>query len=248
MLSRTYSRWERFYNRDAVRSVPFVTNGQVVQQAIEAGVAKARPSNGTADSIYLGVSWGIYRGLGSTVPKLEVVKTGSASGGVASALLSYPNAGDIYVYKGANYTGTLMTATTSNDTPTGASDYRLEPDGRTITVDDQNATTDLFVVYSFSPTENQRRFLYEGGGDFYPGNNAPQAFGQIGIITEGIVYTDQYDASVNWGTVTDATPIKGGANGKFTVGGTGCICRGVQVKEVPSADNPFLGLTLGYSI
>jgi hypothetical protein len=248
MLSRTYSRWDRFYNIDALKSAPFVTNGQCVQQVMEGGFKKGRPSNGTDDTFFLGVSYGIYKGVGPTTTKIETVTVGSANGGVATALLSKPVAGDITVYKGADYTGTAMTPTANDAAPTGASDYDLAADNRTITVDDQNAGATLFVIYSYSPTEQDRRFLYEGGGDYYPGNNAPLVFGQVGVITEGIVYTDQFAKNVNWNSVAPSTPIKGAANGIFTVGGTGCVCTGVKVHAVPTADVPFLGLTLGPSI
>lgn len=248
MLSRTYSRWDRFYNIDAIKSAPFVTNGQVVQQQMEGGFKKGRPSNATTDTFFLGVSFGIYKGIGPTVTKIETVQIGAAANGVASGILSKPAVGDITVYKGMDYTGTAMSPTASNAVPSGATDYDLGDDMRTITVDDQNANSTLFVVYGYSPTEIDRRFLYEGGGDYYPGNDAPLVYGQVGVITEGIVYTDQFNPAVNWNSVAPSTPILGGANGKFTIGGSGCVCTGVKVHAVPTADVPFLGLTLGPSI
>lgn len=249
-ISRTFSRMQNFYQRQALKSAPFVTDGQCVQKVMEGGLAKGRPSNATADSEYLGISWGIYKGRPNNFPKIQEVKVGAASGATATALLSkqVANADDIYVYKGSDYSGTLMSKTAGGAAPTGATDYNLEADGRTITVDDQNANTTLFVVYNYVPSVADYKFAYEAGGDLFPGNNGPAILGQVSVITAGIVYTDQFDKSVNWNAVNAATPIKGGANGIFTTNGNGCICTGVKVYEAPSMDKPFLGLTLDYSI
>jgi hypothetical protein len=250
MISKTFSRWERFYQLSALRTTPFVTNGQVVQSVMDEGIKKGRPSNAAADSIFLGLSWGIYKGRGLTTPKIENKKFGPASNGTASLLLDYPiaNPDDLIVYLGKDYSGSLMTKTAGGADPASATEVKLADDGRTVLVDDANAGADAFIMYRYSPTAIQQRFLYEGGGDLYPGNNAPEVFGQVGCITAGIVYTDQYDATVNWNTVNDATVIRGGANGKLTTSGTGCICRGLRIHEVPSADKPWLGVTLSDSI
>lgn len=249
-ISRTFSRWENFYPYAAVKSAPFLTDGQCVQKVMEAGVAKARPSAAVANSEFLGISFGIYKGRTPTIPKIQLVTIGAANGGVATGLLSkvVANPDDVYVYKGSDYSGTLMSKTSSHAAPTGASDYDLSADGRTIIVDDQNANSTLFVVANYSPTDADYRFAYEGGGDLFPGNNGPALLGQITVITTGIVYTDQFDKSVNWSSVDDSTPIKGGANGIFTTSGAGCVCKGVKVYQAPSVDRPFLGLTLGHSI
>lgn len=249
-ISKTFSRFENFYQRAALKSAPFVTDGQCVQKVMEGGKAKGRPSNATNNSEFLGISCGIYKGRTATFPKIEQVTASGVSGGLVTALLSKPvsNTDDLYVYKGSDYSGTLMSKTSANAAPTGASDYRLEADGRTLTFDDQNDGSTFFVIGNYVPSANDIRFLYEQGGDIFPGNNAPAYLGQVAVITAGIVYTDQFDKSANWGAADASTPIKGGANGLFTLSGNGCICTGVKVYEVPSVDKPYLGLTLAHSI
>jgi len=90
MISFSQSRFDRFYTIPAVKTTPFTTNGAVIQQVIEDGVKKGRPSNATANSIFLGLSYGIYKGYSPTRAKIEARKVGDATGGVATVLLEKP--------------------------------------------------------------------------------------------------------------------------------------------------------------
>lgn len=247
MIGKSASRWSSFFEMDALKSAPFLTNGQCVQKVMEAGEAKGRPSNATANSEFLGIGFGVYKGRPATYPKVENVKVGADEGATARGLLKRPvsNTSDLYVYAGGDYSGILLTKITTGDPASG--EVKLDADGRTLIVNENLADSTLFVVYNYVPTPSDFNFEIQDGGDVYPGNQAQQYFGKITVITDGIVATDQFDKAVNWSTVKEGD-IKGGANGIFTTSGNGCVCKGVRVKSVPTEDQPYLVLTIGNAV
>jgi len=93
----------------------------------------------------------------------------------------------------------------------------------------------VVVTYKYALTVVQSRALQ---GDVQPGGYAGATVGQIGLAKRGLIYTDQFDASINWAAVT---AIKLAANGQITSGGAGATIPGYVV-STPSREVPFLGL------
>lgn len=76
-------------------------------------------------------------------------------------------------------------------------------------------------------------------GNQQPGGFAGAQVGQIGVIKRGVIYTSEFDASVNWAA---ATGIKLAANGQVTdQTGSGATIIGYVV-AAPNSDCPYLGL------
>lgn len=76
-------------------------------------------------------------------------------------------------------------------------------------------------------------------GDVQPGGYAGAYVGQIGLVKRGLIFTDQFDAAVDWSA---ATAIKLAADGKLTnEDGDGAQINGYVV-AVPGVENPFLGI------
>lgn len=70
-------------------------------------------------------------------------------------------------------------------------------------------------------------------------NEASALFGQVGVgHGHGEIFTDQFDASVDWSA---GPAITSGANGQLTVGGTGSTLD-ARVISVPNVNNPLLGI------
>lgn len=98
------------------------------------------------------------------------------------------------------------------------------------------AGNSVTVTYHYALTVIQARALQ---GDVQPGGYAGAYVGQIGLAKRGLVYTDQFDAAVNWAA---ATGIKLDAAGQLTdQTGTGVAINGYVV-SVPNAEVPFLGI------
>ena len=95
------------------------------------------------------------------------------------------------------------------------------------------------AVYQYSPTMLQIMALQ---GNILPGGPAGHYLGQVGIITRGDVFTDQWDVTADWST---AIGVKAGANGLFVpVYAVADAIQGVTIIELPSVGSPFLGLNI----
>jgi hypothetical protein len=93
----------------------------------------------------------------------------------------------------------------------------------------------VYVAYTFTLSAQQARAIV---GDVQPGGFIGNYIGQVGLGQEGIIYTNQFDTSVNWSTVT---AIKLGAGGKLVASGTGTTIKAV-VAAVPTVSYPYLGI------
>jgi hypothetical protein len=92
------------------------------------------------------------------------------------------------------------------------------------------------VTYKYALTVVQARALQ---GDVQAGGYAGSYVGQVGLVKRGLIYTSEFDASVNWAA---ATAIKLAANGQITnQSGSGATIKGYVV-SLPTQDVPFLGI------
>lgn len=64
----------------------------------------------------------------------------------------------------------------------------------------------------------------------------------IGLVKDGIIYTDKYDISVDWASWSGSTDITLGANGLFTIGGSGAVLDNAAVVSLPDTVDGFLGI------
>jgi hypothetical protein len=234
MLDFSRTRIEKTRAAAILSSVEVAQEGLCLQMTLSGGKEYCRPSDATANSQFIGISWGERFGPPATVAKVEVVHTGSD----AKATLSKEATGntEMFVSLGTAY-GTLMAhdAGTPDNT-----EYKLESDKKTLTFHADHADKDVFVVYRYNLTVIEAQVLI---GDAFPGQRSHAFIGQAGMITGGIVYTDFFDPAINWAAVDLTTEvIVGGANGRLTTG-TGCSLAGnAHVISAPTAGDPWLGL------
>lgn len=112
--------------------------------------------------------------------------------------------------------------------------------GQTLTLPASTAGHTVTVSYKFATTVTMSRYLQ---GDIFPGGPAGYVVNQIGLIKNGIVWTDQFDTTVNWNVANPVVTL--GVNGQFTIGGAGTPVNCI-VTNSPSSGSPFLGLDLNY--
>lgn len=115
--------------------------------------------------------------------------------------------------------------------------------GTTVTFNTAQAGISYYVVYRYTPSQAQARYLFGDGSVVGP--LAPADItGTVGVIRAGIVYTDAFDPSKNWfaNAIGDVTS---GAGGLLTRAGSGATVR-AQVIAAPSVDFPYLGLYFDY--
>lgn len=98
-------------------------------------------------------------------------------------------------------------------------------------------TVDITYKYELSATEVTD--LY---GNQQPGGYVGNIVGQVGVVSSGTVFTNQFDNSKNWRA---ATAVKLGDNGQFTdQSGTGATLTNVVIVGVPNQDYPYLQLQI----
>lgn len=185
------------------------------------GIFGAKPSTGAAGESFLGVSVSQQLPL-LNYPKVEEKVQGASN---VITLARIPSAGTSLVFNVT--TGLPLVVTT---------DYTIS--GKVVTLQAATLGATIRVTYKFVPDATEARAIQ---GDIYPGGATGTSLSQVGVLRSGPVYTTEYDGSVNWAVA--APVIKLGANGLFTIGGSG-ITVDAAVLQVPTSANPFLGLLL----
>jgi len=95
---------------------------------------------------------------------------------------------------------------------------------------------DIVVTYRYNLTVAEARLKFFQRNI---NNEAGTLFGQVGVgHGHGEIFTDQFDASVNWASNPSITS---GANGQLTTGGSG-VALDARVISVPNVNNPLLGV------
>jgi hypothetical protein len=205
------------------------TNGQQ-----PAGVS---PSTGLATDIFVGFAFAGTSAYPFTENYFNKVETFIVQGGQVSLSFVPVGAGTAKAQVEI-FDQTTQTQVTTFTTTAGS------------TVVSGLTTGDTVVVtYKFATSVIQEVAIV---GNVQPGGYSGALVGQIGVITRGVVYTTEFDASVNWSTVTTnipgkalvATDIVLGANGQLTTfanSATGNAFPGFVV-HAPDTLYPFLGV------
>ena len=102
-----------------------------------------------------------------------------------------------------------------------------------------NAGKTVRAYYRYAPTLAQAQAIQ---GDVLPGGDSGVLLNLVGVITQGDVYTTEFDPSVNWAGSTADLRLKAG--GLFTLGGSGAAPANVRVISRPTSTSPFLGLAV----
>ncbi len=197
--------------------------GQALVADTTSGVFGVKPSTGASTDNFVGVSVSQQMTL-NFVSKVEEAVHGT---GNTFTLARTPASGTLSVYDLT--AGAVVPAS-------GGGAWSLT--GRVVTLDAATQGHLLAYTYRYAPTATEARAIQ---GDVYPGGPAGAAVDQVGVIKNGVIYTSEFDAAVNW-RATNPT-IRVAANGLFTIGGTGTIVPCALV-SVPSVAQPFLGLML----
>jgi len=226
---------------------PRILEGQALVKSIENGNAVVRPSTGASTELFAGIALGQKFNPDSAifvqivhvpavspyVANLTWTPIASASNMLARVVSVDPNTQVVTPVSLAVYDATLANAA-----------------GYAVAVGGNNALTMSFnaalagktveVTYQYSLTMMQLIALY---GETYSPFTASEITGSIGVISDGMILTDQFEVSDNWAAFTSATPLVAGPNGLFTMasGAVGAPVSG-SVEHVPTETSPFLGL------
>jgi hypothetical protein len=185
------------------------------------GVFGVKPSIGDAADVFMGVS------ISQEFPLLAMPKVEEQT---------QPAANTVTLAR-TPITGTLaVTDTTSGLFLVAGTDYTVS--GKVVTLLAATTGHTHRITYKFVPTALEAESIQ---GDIYPGGAAGTRFGQCGLLKSGAVYTTEFDSAVDWSQ--PAPIVTTGANGQFTIGGTGVVVP-CQVIATPSVMYPYLGLMI----
>lgn len=201
--------------------------GAPLVRVIEDGIEKIKIAAGEADEQFVGFSFGeIFSPLNKSFVHSAVIPA------AVSYTVQLPKnnlvAGQILVYD--NTSGAAL----AEGDPASSGKYSCDDATGLLTFNAAQAGHSITVTFRYLPTaqevimQNNVRLVSQYGADF---------LGSLGCILEGEIFTDQFDASVDWAS---ATAVNLG-DGILTSGGSG-ESTPCQVIAVPSADRPFLGV------
>lgn len=197
-----------------------------------AGAIGVKMSTGAAGEVLTGISINSVTNL-LQVPRIETSVLGTTNSVFVG---SAPIAGTIRVVAG-------VTVLTSSAAPS-ATQYAIDgTNPLKFNFDPSFQGQKITIAYQYSPTLAQVVALQ---GNTLPGGPAGQYLGQVGVITRGDVYTDQWDTSADWSA---GFGVVLAANGKFAPAASAAAAiRGVEILELPTAARSFLGLTINAAV
>lgn len=229
MIHPSYTRWNSGAHYPLAANVTTVEDGQALVLSVEDNVAKAKPSAGTSGEIFLGIAYSrLVRP--STAVFVETV-TGPDGGGAVTLTKTPKALASTSVRTGV--TALTVQAGAAND------DTEVQLVGAVLTFHADSAGIEYVVTYRYDLTLIEARNLF-GDGIHGPAS-AVEETGVVGVITDGEVWTSNFDPSDNWAAANIAD-IKTGASGEIVRAGNGAAIRG-HVMKVPDADFPFLGIS-----
>jgi len=206
--------------------------GAVLKSIRTNGVENAALVDGTGTEVVIGFSEN-----NNLVPGVEIVTETVTVPSTGIVSLKHANLidGTVWAYDATN-SAALTPITTGN--PTSSQILVNEVQG-IVTLNVSLAGITLQVRYKYTMTATEQLMKY-GGRPVNMRSNT-----DVGTITVirgfGNMFTDQYDTTVDFST---ATTLYATANGIITTTvGTNTAIPGARVISVPSAADPFLGIT-----
>lgn len=222
MIYFPQSRYSLATELPVAASVTIAAEGVALMGDNTGGVFGARPSAGAGTDQFLGLA------VSQQITTTSAARAESFVQPVGNTitLALTPTGGTISVWD----------VTAGGVVPVGGGGWSIS--GRVITLQAGTVGHELIAYYKYSPTAAQARTLQ---GDQYPGGPAGALVQQVGVVRNGLIYTDQFDSTVNWNAA--ALTVKTGASGQLTIGGSG-VAIPCAVVHVPQPGMPYLGLLL----
>lgn len=243
MLNLSKCDPRRTTSRPVAAGVGAIEEGVGLNGVLESGILKLKPGVGAANTeAFAGFALN-ERTAPTTFPMVlqdqtvVLIESGVRGIRIPKAVVGTPQ----IRYAATNVALTEYTA--DADALLEAGEYKIttaSDGGNIIEVHADDLAKKLNVIYTYTPNISD---LYMLGGD-----NSPVTFstitgiiGETSVIEEGVVYTSNYDVTVDWASWTPATGLKLGANGVVKTSGNGATIVG-RVVEAPTQDSPFLGI------
>jgi len=199
--------------------------GQILVADYNFGDFGVKKSTGAATEKFVGVSKAQQMTLTALPEYAEFVVDAT----LAATLLHTPIAGSAGARNETNGVA-LVVAAAASPTDVGvvgtAVTFHTSMQGKRVT-----------ISYRYVPTTIEAQAIQ---GHIPAGGAAALALNRVGVAKAAEIYTTEYDTTVDWAS---NGVVKCGANGLFTIGGTGQDVPHAYVVQVPTASNPVLGVS-----
>jgi hypothetical protein len=232
MLKLNATKARELFERPVVTGSTIGAEGMALIRSLVSGEEHVKPSTGVGGEVFVGFSFS-HNLVPSTLSRVESVDV-PASPGPYTVTLERNNlvAANIMIVRDSD-----SVVLTEGDA-TNADEYSVVDVTGIITFNSADAEETMTVTYRYSPTTVEAKFEYPDADVNI--NAALEFINSVGVIGEGEVYTDQFDAAVDWDS---ASAIKLGTSGIVTTSGSGETITDARVIHVPDVDNPFLGIS-----
>jgi hypothetical protein len=226
MLIFQHSRIEGSIERPVAAGASITAEGAALVADYTSGVFGVKMSTGAAGEKFVGVS------VARVIPATQAAKIETLTVAANTVTLAKtPVNGTIRVVPAGGAAYTVQAGA-----PAAAGQVQNVNGSKTLTFNTGTENAKVVTVtylYNLSAVE---AVALQGNAE--AGGTAAAYLGQIGCITKGDVYTDQFDTLVDWSSPANCTL---GANGKFTIGGTGVAVPGYVI-SAPADGAAYLGL------
>jgi len=201
--------------------------GLALIQQLSGGVEYVLPSAGGGTEIFMGFSYGeVFTPATKSVQETLVVP---AAGAVTLTLLHAPLTDtQVSAYDVTN----SVIQTLGN--PAVVNQYTCV--SGLLTFNAAKAGTTMRITYRYSPTAEE---LVASDSVRITSFSASEYITSIGVIQEGEVYTDQFNANRDWSAATGVKTMAGGLLDNQAGAGTTISC---VITHVPDANFPYLGI------
>jgi len=224
MLYFPKSRYQLSQEMSVATGQSVTAEGQCMVASTVAGVFGVEPSAGSSGELFMGFAVSEQIGLNS----FTSIEALTISSGLTYTTTYTPSSGTVFIFDNTDNVALVVTT-----------DYTISGSVISFTGSTAIAGKSVTVFYRYAPTTVQANSIQ---GNIKPGGPAAAVWNQVGVIKSGVIYTSEWDTSVNWLATNPA--LKTGANGRVTIGGSGVAINGVVVAAPNSGgpDGNFLGI------
>lgn len=229
MLDLTRCRFARDKEIPLAFGTKLDQEGLALVSLIENGIEVVKPCTGSATEAFVGFSYGekFTPNIFSKVVEATIPSTGTLNVALPKTNIVEDN---IFIFDVTANTPLVEGAVAASgvfvcDDISGFLTFHADQAGHNI------RTTFRYYPTVMEVQMDARQFFYRPSGTDF--------LNQIGVILRGEVFTDIFDAKVNWGS---ATAVKTASNGLLTdQTGTGAVVNATII-NIPNTNNSFLGL------
>lgn len=229
------SKWSISTELPVVSTASNILEGTALVWAQENGMNKVQAATGAANEVFAGVALNYVQvpTYGQWVDYITIPSSSPYTATLSQTPINPTTAVGVITAAGVKYT---------YNAGVGSTQYSIS--GTTITFNSANAGVSVSVFYQYTLTVSQAQYLFGSNYAYVGSVSAQQVLSTAGVIKSAqVLFTDQYDPSVNWVTANigypaGASQITLASGGIFTLGGSGAVVNGTVVQIPNSGNNP----------